>query len=161
MAGRPTSLTPDVHELIVKAVRAGNFLETAAAAAGVHRTTVHLWIQRGEKDEADEPYATFALEVVQARAFCEMERVANIIDAKPGVPGVSGADIWQKDAWWLERHRPAQYSGKVKATVEEMVDGLMRTLASVLDADSLEKVRHALASRQDSGPGSPAAGAKH
>ena len=40
MAGRPTKLTPDVQEKIVQAIRAGNYIETAAAYAGVR---MYVW----------------------------------------------------------------------------------------------------------------------
>lgn len=152
MAGRPTSLTPEVHKAIIDAVRAGNFLSTAAAASGVHRNTVYGWLARADAEDADELYVTFAREYLKADAENEMARVEAILSAKPGIPQVSGPDVWTNHAWYLERRYPAKYSGKVRATVEEIVEGMMRKLAAVLDADNLEKVRDA--TRPDPGPGS-------
>jgi hypothetical protein len=38
----------DVDDAIVAAVRAGNYANVAAAAAGIHRSTYFAWINRGQ-----------------------------------------------------------------------------------------------------------------
>jgi transposase len=150
---RPTSLTPEVHKSIVDNVRKGVFIETAAAAAGVHRSSVYKWKTRGESEGADEPYATFALDLMKAEAENEIAQLDALLNAQPAIPGEGGrgADVWTNKAWYLERRYPAKYSGKVRATVEEIVENAMRRLASVLDADSLEKARAALRPDPQSG----------
>jgi hypothetical protein len=148
---RPTSLTPEVHKSIVENVRKGVFIETAAAAAKVHRASVYNWMKRGDSENAEEPYASFVIEVLHARAMYEIDTLDKIDNARPGVPGVSGADQWTNHAWRLERLDPAKYSGRVRATVDEMVEQAMRRLASVLDDDSLEKARAALRPDPQSG----------
>jgi transposase-like protein len=45
--GRPTKLTPQVHDELVQLVRAGNFLVDAAHAVGINESTLHRWLQRG------------------------------------------------------------------------------------------------------------------
>lgn len=50
--GRPTHLTPEVSDAIVSAIRAGCYVETAAAHAGVSRRVVYKWLKRG-RDEID------------------------------------------------------------------------------------------------------------
>ena len=47
--GRPTKLTPEVRQKICDAVRAGNYLDTAAEFGGVDRSTLHRWLRRGER----------------------------------------------------------------------------------------------------------------
>lgn len=42
-----------VADTIVEALRAGNYLEAAAAMAGVHRDTVHTWLKTGAQAHAD------------------------------------------------------------------------------------------------------------
>ncbi len=152
MAGRPTSLTPEVHKSIVENVRKGVFIETAAAAAGVHRSSVYAWKKRGEEEDADEPYASFALDLMKAEAENEIAQLEALLNAR-------GADVWTNKAWYLERRYPAKYSGKVRATVEEIVEGAMKRLASVLDADNLEKARAAL--RPDPGASSADSTQRH
>lgn len=159
MAGRPTSLTPEVHKAIVANVRKGVWVETAAAAARVHKASVYNWIKWGSAEDAEEPYLSFALDVMQARAEKQIECIVALLSARAGIPGVANADVWTNLAWFLERTDPAAWSGKVRATVEETVEQAMRRLASVLDADSLEKARAAL--RPDTGASSADSTARH
>lgn len=46
--GRPSKFTPLRQKRILDAVRAGNYLETAAAFGGVHYDTLNEWIKRGD-----------------------------------------------------------------------------------------------------------------
>jgi transposase-like protein len=45
--GRPTKLTPQVHDELVELVSAGNFRVDAAHAVGINESTLHRWLQRG------------------------------------------------------------------------------------------------------------------
>jgi hypothetical protein len=81
---------------IVQAMRAGNYLEAAAAMAGVHKTTAYDWLsvgaaanallvkaERGESDpptltEHEQACAAFANAVAQAEAESEVESVAKV-----------------------------------------------------------------------------------
>jgi transposase-like protein len=47
MAGRPSSLTPQVHDQIVDAIRRGAYIETAAQAAGVTKKSFYQWLKIG------------------------------------------------------------------------------------------------------------------
>jgi len=47
--GRPTKLTPDVHDAIVTAIRLGATLDVAAENAGLTRETIHDWHTKGAK----------------------------------------------------------------------------------------------------------------
>lgn len=93
--GAPTKLTRRVHEAIVSSVRAGNYIGTAAKAAGIARSTVTLW--KTKADSGIEPYGALFrdLEIVSAKA--EDEIVAELR---------SNPD-WRAKAWWLE-HGPAR-----------------------------------------------------
>ncbi len=56
---RPSKLTPEVSEKIVRAIRAGNYPAVAAAHAGIHAATYYRWMEHGELEgEAgeDDPY---------------------------------------------------------------------------------------------------------
>lgn len=96
--GRPTSLTPEVAEIIVDAMRAGNFLETAAALAGVSVSSVRNWIRAGNHDTTPK-LAEFAKDVRQARAQAEIADL-NHIRKDPS---------WQAAAWRLERRHPKRW----------------------------------------------------
>lgn len=45
--GRPTKLTPEVHDRIVSLIRAGNYAEVAAVHVGIHPSSYYLWMQKG------------------------------------------------------------------------------------------------------------------
>src|SRR5215469_8404400 len=45
--GRPTKLTPEVQATIIAYIRQGNYVETSAAAAGVHKDTFYRWLKAG------------------------------------------------------------------------------------------------------------------
>ena len=49
MVGRPSKLTPERAQAIALAVSEGHYLQHAAAAAGVARSSVHSWLARGQK----------------------------------------------------------------------------------------------------------------
>lgn len=89
----PSKLTPEVHEKVVRLVRAGNFRETACAAAGITSRTMRHWMALGA--DGHEPYAEFAAAVDQAEAEAEARDVARVVKA--------GDDDWRALAWRLER----------------------------------------------------------
>ena len=137
--GRPTSLTPAVHEAIVDALAKGNYRQTAAAAAGVHRNRMAEWEKRGDLAEQHiavccvddcaeckrgEPYAAFMVDMQAAEAKAEMDLIAEIRNASPAVTGVQGADVWQAKAWIAERRYAQRWAGRVKQQTAEAVDAL-------------------------------------
>lgn len=117
--GRPSKLTPERKELIIKAVQAGNYFQTACEFADVDPATAHGWIRRGEGRDPDrepsEPYISFARDVCQARALAEMHKVA-IISA-------AAREHWQAAAWWLERTNPDRFALRNRSTVQVDVKG--------------------------------------
>jgi len=96
--GRPTSLTPEVAATIIEAMRAGNFLETAAALAGVSVSTVRNYIRDGRRGITP-ALAEFARDVNCARAEAETADL-NHIRRDPS---------WQAAAWRLERRHPKRW----------------------------------------------------
>ena len=71
--GRPTSLTPEVQEVICASIERGCFVETAVLVAGITKPTFYDWLRRGAKGEA--PFDEF-LNVVQEKiATTEMNAV--------------------------------------------------------------------------------------
>ena len=120
--GRPTKLTPKLTREVADLVRAGNYLETAAAAVGVSRSTLNKWIRdgrrirddldRGPRDPkgltaAEGRVAQFSAAIGKARALSEAEALDRIAEA-----GRAGS--WQADAWRLERKYPDRYGRRVQ-----------------------------------------------
>ena len=49
MAKSQIKFNAEVVDRIVDAVRIGNYVATASAAAGIHRATYYSWMKRGEQ----------------------------------------------------------------------------------------------------------------
>jgi transposase len=105
--GRHDKLTPEIQQKIVDALRMGNYVETAAAYAGIHKSTLYEWLKRGARsyDENDK-FRKFADAVEIAMAEAEMRDVAVIAKASK--------DNWQAAAWRLERKYPGRWGLKTQ-----------------------------------------------
>jgi hypothetical protein len=93
MARPPIDLTPELQETVVGALRAGNYIETAAALVGIHQDTLREWVKKGRR--GDPRYEEFAAAVAQAIASAEARDLAVI--------GKAAGEHWQAAAWRLER----------------------------------------------------------
>ena len=115
---RPTKLNADTHKRIVSAIRAGNYIETAAAYAGIHKSTLYDWLKRGEREKQrvaknpryrikkdEQQFVAFSDAVEKALAEAEVRDVAII--------GKAAEEYWQAAAWRLERKFPHKWGRKV------------------------------------------------
>jgi hypothetical protein len=96
--GRPTKLTPEVREEVCQAIRAGNYLETAAAYAGITRETFYDWMRKGRAQKSG-AHVDFVDAVEKALADAEMFALQTI----------TNANEWQAAAWRLERRYPERW----------------------------------------------------
>lgn len=133
-----TMLTPTVRAALLESLRGGNYRVVACAKAGIHRDTLSGWEQRAKAGE--EPYKSFVDELHQAEAESEAKLLGEIRTAQPAVVGVSGPDIWQAKAWILERRFPKRWGLRVRAAVNEELEGLLDRLQKRLDAETFAKV---------------------
>jgi transposase-like protein len=113
--GRRTKLTPEVHNLIVEAIRVGNYVETSAQAAGISKQTLYRWLDQAEDDNADQIYRDFRDALESARA--EAEKMDLEIITRAAHDG-----SWQAAAWKLERRTPQRW-GRVNRTEVTGADG--------------------------------------
>lgn len=82
-AGRNDKLTPDKQEIIMLAIRNGNYATTAAAYAGIAESTFYLWKEKGKAAKSGK-YREFYEALTNAEAQSEMFLLAKIMkDAKP------------------------------------------------------------------------------
>jgi len=96
----------EVGEAIVRYVRIGAPLKSAAKAAGVSEASVRRWLARGREwldGEAapparEAPYASFASEIARAQGAAVAFHFAVIRRA-------AGQGSWRASAWWLEHHQ--------------------------------------------------------
>ena len=125
---RPTKLNFDTHNKIITAIRAGNYIETAAAYAGVNKSTLYEWLKRGEREKqrvaensrygirkSEKPYVEFSNAVEKALAEAEIRDVAIIAKA--------AKEQWQAAAWRLERKFPDRWGRKDKVDLSADKDG--------------------------------------
>lgn len=115
-AGRPTILTEELQKRITDVIRAGNYIETAAAYAGINKTTLYDWMKRGAAEQKrvhetgrkpqkkELPFLEFSNAVEKALAESEIRDVTRIGDA-------SRSD-WKAAAWRLERKFPQKWGKK-------------------------------------------------
>jgi uncharacterized protein CbrC (UPF0167 family) len=143
-----------VQAAILEAIEAGNYKSTAAQAAGIHRDTLNGWELRGKAGE--EPYASFSDALLKAEAKAEMDLLAEIKAARPGITGVQGADLWQARCWVMERRFASRWCARVKQQVTEHVDALTEKLKA--DPELHRKVIDVLADQE---PAASGAGSKH
>ena len=103
------TFTPETCRRIVEAVRQGNYLETAAAAAGISRETLRRWLNAGRADP-EGPYGEFATDIATAEAAAEEASVQVILEASQRT--------WQAAAWFLERKHPGRWARAANAPVQ-------------------------------------------
>lgn len=112
--GRPTKLTEEVQKKIVEAVRAGIWLDQAAALAGIAPSSLYLWADKGQRalevaeltnkplTGVDAVYADFSEALKKARAEAEARNITLVQQA-------ASNGTWQAAAWFLERSFPQRW----------------------------------------------------
>lgn len=118
---RPTKLTPELQERILKAVRAGNYAEAAARASGIAPSTYYRWLQRGSLEESG-AYRDFTEAVRQAEAEAEVHAVAILRRAM-------GED-WRAALAYLERRYPGRWRRHTSTELTGPDGGPIRTEAT-------------------------------
>lgn len=111
--GRPPKLTDEIQDEIVELLRAGNYIETACAVAGVSKKTFYEWMKKANQSKRKTRYTEFRNAVKKAQAWSEARDVTII--AK------HGEKSWQAAAWRLERKYPDRWGRKDKLDVESKV----------------------------------------
>lgn len=138
--GRPTKLTPQRQEAILRLLRSGITIETACGAAGIGSSTYRVWMAKGA--EGREPYATFMAAATRARD--EQESYLAGIIARAAVPDEDGhPGDWRAAAWLLERSRPTKWGRQTRTELTGADGGPLevRTApAQPLDAESVEQM---------------------
>lgn len=118
---RPTQLDDPKVQLLLTALRAGNYFEHACAYAGIAPSTAYRWLERGRKEQTDieaghepEPdeaiYVELCNTIEKARADAVVANVAVIQNAARN-------GTWQAAAWWLERTMPNQFGRRQQLEV--------------------------------------------
>jgi len=132
---------PQVTQRIVDLIRAGNYLEVAATAAGIHSTTLHRWLRLGRAQRRGQ-YRRFVTAVQKAQAEAESRDVALIAKA--------ASEDWRAAAWRLERKAPRRYGARVLVSVQEELEAVLERLKQGLDDATYGRVLELMASEEGS-----------
>lgn len=116
-------LTPPVAARIIRAMKAGNYLETAARVGGIHVNTLNNWLkwgtdheEGGKKIKAREPFRSFAQDLEEAMAQGEDELVRAI-----------QASGWKGKLEILTRRHPQKWGRTTKLQLTGVNDGPIMT----------------------------------
>jgi len=137
--GRPTKLTPEILSKICDALRAGNYRETAAAFAGIRKSTFYDWIRQGARAPHG-IYRELHDAVEKALADSEARDVALIGKA-------AGDGDWQAAAWRLERKFPERWGRRDRHEVDANIHGKVKVSAD----DAIQELSRLLAARTPTG----------
>jgi len=137
--GRPTALTQALTATVVRYLKDGAYLETACAAAGIGKSTLHRWLKQAAEDdkagELETPAQEFRDAVEEALAQAELDDLGKISKAaKKG--------NWSAAAWRLERRFPKRWGTRKALMIpddEDDRDSSTFTLNYALDDDASDE----------------------
>lgn len=130
--GRPTKFTPEIVATILDAVKAGNYIETASALAGISKDTFFAWLKKGARAPHGE-YRDFSDAIKKAMAYSEALDVMRIGKA-------ANSGNWQAAAWRLERKFHDRWGRKDKMEVTGKDGGAIKVAPEYdLNKLSIEK----------------------
>lgn len=115
--GRPTKLTREVEDQLVRAISAGAYIETAAAFVGISKVSFYDWMRRGARAKSGR-YKAFSERIKKAMAESEMRSIMAIQRA--------GDINWQAHAWYLERKYPERWGKRSALDVDHTGEVVQR-----------------------------------
>lgn len=118
---KPTPIKDPKVELLLQALRNGNYVEHACDYAGLNKSTVWRWVERGraERERVENGLAPDTKEqhFVELCNLIEKARADAIVANVAIIQQAARDGTWQASAWWLERTLPQQYGRQLKAEV--------------------------------------------
>lgn len=120
--GRPSKLTAELQSRICDAIRAGNYIETASAYAGISKDTLYNWMKKGAREKErvagtsrsirkkEQIYVDFSDAVEKALAEAEVRDLIIISNA--------AKNDWKAAAWKLERKFPKKWGRKEQVSAD-------------------------------------------
>lgn len=134
-AHRPSLLSAEITDRIVRMVRAGSYKEVAARAAGIGTSTLYSWQERGEADRVEgrqTEHAAFVEALTRAEAEAEVHAIA-------AVRKVMETD-WRAAMDYLARRYPERWAKREKLEHTGAQGGAIRLQSELSDP----RVREAL-----------------
>lgn len=142
---RPTLLTPELAESIVRLVEVGNYPTVAARFYGIADSTVSEWIARGSDPDhprnvgtkADDVYREFAERIMQADARSEVMAVVSVYQAAQTDPDHAMR--------FLERRHPKHWRSSAQVSLTGDAEQPIAFMVEVRAPDYIEQVNAKLA----------------
>ena len=106
--GRPSKLTEEVKDKLVKAISQGNYYEAACSYAGITYATFRNWMNEGE-EATDGEYFDFFDTIKKAESAAELRMVQ---EWQKHVP-----NNWQAIATFMERRYPDRWGRRERRDV--------------------------------------------
>lgn len=107
------------QRLVLRAIRRGCDLDSAADVSGVRQHVLREWLYRGAQPDAPPQFAKFARQFHAALAESELE----LVECVRG----HAAEEWRAAAWLLERRHPERWGPSLRlnaAAIERLVGEL-------------------------------------
>lgn len=126
VGGRPTKLTEEISQAIIKDVREFLSINYAAEAQDIPRATVTTWMRHGNEDlEAGKAniFTRFTQGIKRGRAAFVQEAIKDIR---------SGISNWQSTAWLLERCCAEDF-GKDAELYKQLLEDYKMLMQSLVD----------------------------
>jgi transposase len=130
--GAPSRFEPEIAKKVLDLLARGNYIETAAAAAGVSKVTIYTWLKRGARSRKG-PFHDFAVAAEKAQAEAEVLDLARL--EKMAMKGDFRAISWR-----LERRNARRWGPQIQVQVHQVIDEYLGYLQANLDAPLFEKV---------------------
>ncbi len=111
--GRPPKITDEKIAAICNAMRAGAYVETAAAYCGISKDTLHIWLKHG-REKPNSIYGKFIQAVDKAWSDCDLrdlmaiEKAINPQQIALPLRNADGEQLVDKDGLlrWIEPQAP-------------------------------------------------------
>jgi hypothetical protein len=107
--GRPTKMTPEAQDAIVRALMNGNFRSTACKYAGVSYRAFKDWLAMGKRYPKGK-FGRFRRAVLDAESKAEIRAVTLLMKAAENDP--------KHAAWWLAHRHNARWADKTRVRAE-------------------------------------------
>jgi len=111
--GRPTKLTEEILQKLEVLIQNGNYIETAAAVVGIHKSSLYLWLKKGAREQRG-IYKKFSDAVLKAQGMAEARDVSLITKA--------ASEDWKAAAWRLERKFPGRWGRRINVAQIGQID---------------------------------------
>jgi transposase len=137
--GRPISLTPEIRDKIVSLVGKGNYIETAAASAGISKDTLYRWLREGARYKSG-IQREFSDAVARACAQSEVDAHQKLLNAETE----DGKLILERmarrfsDRWGAKQRVEAQVEHSGSLTLK-IVNGSVKELSKNKDSRNKKK----------------------